>query len=443
MTHLLSRILIVSALALSACSHAPKPTASPSPAVRGKFADAPAFSDWSADCGRGDAGACKHLLSAVIFSGRGDLLTLGQDGFGGGCKAGVADACTGHLLATVNPEAPEGSLPGLRKACAEGSDIACLLEVPLAFEETTTGEEMFQLIELSTLRCEEAGGPTCSIVGNVYEQGAGASRDDARAAALYARGCETKDPASCFQHGQMLMAAAASDSAPEAEGAATAPESPAAAGSLTQARAAFTTACDGLMGPACYALAEQLFSGKGGAPDPARAREAAWRGCDLGDRTSCDFLAATNEGRTWPRPEGSSAYETPEAFAAMQRKYCAFGGGEACTALAFVDGAAAEESKSFEPMDGVIANLQRGCEAGVGRACAMLDKVGQDALRACDDGSEPAQCLVAGYALTSGTRVPDGFGTSLESDPARAEASFKKACEAGVQSACARVARPE
>lgn len=439
MTRLLPRLLIASTLALAACSHTQKPVAAPAPAPRGEFAATPAFSDWSADCGRGSAESCKRLLSAVIFSGRGDLLTQSAEGFNGGCKANVADACTGHLLATVNPQEPQASLPGLRKACAEGSGIACLLEVPLAFEETTTGEEMFQLIELATLRCEESGGPTCSIVGNIYEQGSGVSRDDARAAALYLRGCETRDAASCFQHAQMLSGTAnrAAEAAGEGE------EAPAeSVEALKQARAAFTIACDGMMGPACYALAEQTYAGKGGAADPARARSAAWRGCDLGDRTSCDFLAGSNEGQTWPQPEGTTAYESQEAFVAMQRKYCAFGGGEACTSLAFVDGLAAEESKNFEPMDGVIENLQRGCEGGVGRACALLDKVGQDALRACDEGSEIAQCLVAGYTLTRGTQLPGGFGESIDADPSKAAASFKKACEGGVQAACTHVAQP-
>src|SRR5690606_33690258 len=118
---------------------------------------------------------------------------------------------------------------------------------------------------------------------------------------------------------------------------------------------------------------------------PEQGRLDAWRACELGHRPACGFLAQSNEGRTFPAPEGAQAYVDEVAWAAMQRRYCGLGGHQACLQWAMAQLRQAEHAPDPSPVNGALETLDRSCREGNERGCHTLLSLVSGALRGCEE----------------------------------------------------------
>ena len=376
---------------------------------------------WRKACAQGEAKACAQIAASVLYADRGDLLMAALGDLEAGCAKGVQDACAAVEIARMKPESLETSVQRISKACAGGSYFACFLELPLSLELAGSEEAKVAMVQEGAAECESEGGVKCTIAaGALRARGRCGPRCLPRRcplpAGLRVQGSRELLPARDPARGVHRRRAARSG----------------APGVHHRLRRGDRT---GVLQPRLPAL-----RGEGRARRPLAARVHAKRACDLGDRTACDFLARTNEGKTFPPPEGSAAFTSPEEFEHVQRKYCDLGGGEACSDLAFLKGDVIEKSGKLEQMDPILGLLQQGCDAGAVRSCNALGHVVRDAIGACESG-ESNQCIVAGFAHARGIRLPPMSGESLPANPSQARRRSRRPATA-VRPASAIAPRP-
>ncbi len=251
----------------------------------------------------------------------------------------------------------------------------------------------------------------------LYASANGDKTDEAKVLGWVERGCETGSGYACHVLG--MTAAEAKD--------------------VARAKGLYERACGASVGPACFNLAWLLLDGTPAPADVDRGRTLARRACQLGDPSACDYLYATDDGQRRNLAEGESPYPGDAEKQRAASHWCAEGGAEPCTDLAFARGAIAEQSGNLAEMESVLGLLQRGCGRDSVRACNVLHHVAKDAIAACEAGNG-GQCLVAGFVHTQGVTVPVAERSVPASRiPWRRRRRSTKACAGGVETGCARV----
>ncbi len=165
---------------------------------------------------------------------------------------------------------------------------------------------------------------------------------------------------------------------------------------------------------------------------------------------------ATPEPETPPDPqceacleEGDTHYAAENFPAALDQyaQACETGVAEGCFRAGAIHNNGAAMSGIAEDYEQGAELLDRACGNGIADACALLATnydfglgVPQDdgratelRLRACEDGSLPINCSVAGAAYLAGRGVGE--------DPARARELFGRACSEGDPRGCYELAR--
>ncbi|MCY1078633.1 tetratricopeptide repeat protein [Archangium lansingense] len=375
-------------------------------------------------CKSGNAGDCSRLAHRLLTGASLTERSAFEEALRGGCERRQPDACAGlgallGLGTSATQANMEQALPLLQTACREGSSIGCAMELEARPPRTDDQAAQTEYLQKASAACERLGGSVCFTAASFLAATAGGAPDDARTDPLLAKACETGSAESCFQSG--IRASEKPGDGP------------------ARARALYEKACGLDHGPACFNLGYQLLTGTGGPADATRGREIALQACHLGDRTACDYLGATNEGRVLPEElqSGRQPYSSDEERKQVQRRFCELGGAESCTSVAFALGDRAEKGGHPEEMEPVLGLLQKGCRRGSERACNVLGHVVKDAIRACEQDNG-GQCLVAAFAYQQGIELPRGRGPTLPSDTAKARELFTKACERGIQPACER-----
>lgn len=417
----LSCLCLLAASAALGCAHT-SPKAEPEVAPAAASAslqqpELPPFPGTTAACAEGDAPACARLVQRVLSGVEPSEVAQYRPAFEAACEKRIADACAGLGVARSFNDGTEGEAAASRlfdDACGAGSSAGCALMLERKLRAEADQGAMGTLAQQTVEMCDRLGGSVCFTAATLFENGAGVPRDEARAKALTLRACDTGSAFACFVAGMNL---AEGQAVPSAE-----------------ARAAYEKACGSNIAGACFNLAYALLQGAT-AEEKEQGRALGLRACRLGDARACDFLAATNEGRS--APGAKDVYASPDAAQAANERYCELGGAEACVTVAFYKGARAEESGQLHELEKVLPLLQRGCVRGSVRGCNALAHVAADAVSSCE-GGDAGQCLVAGYVFTEGVRVPRVSGRSIKPDADRAKAAFQKACEGGVQAACSR-----
>ncbi|MDD5438420.1 MAG: tetratricopeptide repeat protein [Patescibacteria group bacterium] len=127
------------------------------------------------------------------------------------CDRGNAVSClklSGMYLKGENGarKDPARSKVLLQKACDTGLALACVALAMIYFESDDT-RDYVRAAELLRPVCasstEEEGPAACVLLGIIYEKGAGAAQDLAKAAELYRKACEAKPFYGCSRLGKM------------------------------------------------------------------------------------------------------------------------------------------------------------------------------------------------------------------------------------------------
>ena len=148
----------------------------------------------------------------------------------------------------------------------------------------------------------------CFNLGLVWDQGLGVRANPQKACTLFEKACADGLPDGCFRLGscQELGIGGAKDA--------------------TKARASHKKACDAAHGQSCFLLGALWYDGAGGPRDVNKAFVLFRKACDAGDPGSCDVVAgALARGEELPKDvaEAKRLYE----------KACAGGIRESCQSL--------------------------------------------------------------------------------------------------------------
>jgi hypothetical protein len=217
---MIARLLRGALVGLLVAGCAPPPVASPDVAP-GPPQDAPcATKDACLEAGARAEGAQDLARAQKLYrrachkgSGRGchsAALLLEGDANAGKRYALFREACVlGYDGATCFTTAerlreanPREALAFYRRGCAAGSVKACARG---SVDALGVGDDAAAL-EMATRGCDDTRADTCDALGVLHAQGRGVPRDEARALALFHKGCAAHDPSAC-DHEKKLGAA--------------------------------------------------------------------------------------------------------------------------------------------------------------------------------------------------------------------------------------------
>lgn len=224
----------------------------------------------------------------------------------------------------------------------------------------------------------------CERVGDMYYNGSGIPKDQAKSAGYYRRACDSDLLTSCLNagHQYFLGLGVAKD--------------------VNTAAWYFQRGCDGGVGAACYNLATAYATGMGVAQNMVKAKIYLKRGCDARVEKSCEALTNITVPDD-PRLTGSPNALFDAGLAASEAK-------DPARALLLFEGAC-------------DAGLAKACRStgliyGAGRAAIKLErddvKATQFFRRACDI-SPVNGCLELGtaYALGHGIAKDEARGFAI------------------------------
>ena len=166
---------------------------------------------------------------------------------------------------------------------------------------------------------------------------------------------------------------------------------------------------------ACNELGARYYTGEGVRASDTKARRHYQLACDLNDLMGCTNLAwMALDGLGGPADEGG-------ARASFQRA-CAGGEPLGCGGLGTLQAAAGAGLKARE-------NLEKGCQAGDGRACRSLGGIMKVPYPAASAGAYERGC-----AADDGPSCAEAAATA---PPAQAEGLRQRACSRGDGPSCA------
>jgi hypothetical protein len=218
---------------------------------------------------------------------------------------------------------------------------ACVEKRPHAFRN---------LVSLLDARAREGSGQACNELGLLYAQARFSSRDPAKAAYYFAKGCELRNPESCANVALQFLFYGESRSAQDVTGAFDFLEANSQGTNAVQsgyllglayetgqgriadkrrAREFYEKSCElGEVG-ACKNLGRMRLSGVGGAVDLAGAATALEKACQRGDAQSCFYLASL-----YHKGEGVSRDDERATF--LLKRACELNFPTACEALKII-----------------------------------------------------------------------------------------------------------
>jgi TPR repeat protein len=127
--------------------------------------------------------------------------------------------------------------------------------------------------------CAAGVAAACSTLGDIYHLGSGVTKDRARAAAFYARGCDGGDPEGCFDLADFHR-----------YGFVEPVDGSRAALLAARGIALFEDACREGDADMCHALGQRYRQGSGVLRDPGRAAALFEQACDRGSILACEDL---------------------------------------------------------------------------------------------------------------------------------------------------------
>lgn len=351
--------------------------------------------------------------------------------------------------------------------------------------------------------CDGGHGATaCSMIGDMYREGQGVQKDDAKAVALYKKGCEADDLSdykyqACWRlakygPGELDRTFSLYDKACKSKDAAacyilgvfysgtlgTVANRLGEGGSHARADALFQKACDGGHAMACYTFGSRIRVRTGLPKYMETALASFQKACDGGVRLACTNLGEMyRDGQGVPKDESRAAALLRRGEALQNKEYCDGGIVESCASL--IDLYERGEGVPKDLLTRPVALLQKACDGGESRGCTSLALmyergigVPKDLARAaalqkqvCDEGGIGG-CRNLAVMYRDGLGVPKdpvravsllkqlcekwggscadlGYmyehGQGVPKDEAQAAALYKKGCDGGNASGCARL----
>jgi TPR repeat protein len=174
-----------------------------------------------------------------------------------------------------------------------------------------------------------------------YVNGAGVPKDEGRAAAYFASGCDAHEGTSCFLLATIVLSTGSNDE------------------TFRRVVALFRSSCDFGYADACSALGLAHVQGELGLKsDPTHGADLLEAGCERGSASGCaTFAALVHDGRG--RPKDAARAE------GILTKACHDGSGEACGRLG---GYLIERGDRERGLD----DLRRACRLGLRLACDAI-----------------------------------------------------------------------
>jgi uncharacterized protein len=339
------------------------------------------------------------------------------------CRAGQVQACMAaaelHERRLVDDGSAAAAAEFWRAACELKHGPGCFRA---GLHRDATGGDVGGLFETAyeLLRSEcRVHGRGCVWLAAAYERGRGTDPDPSQAKEALARGCRLRDGDAC---GALAAVERRSGDARAA----------------VRAAALYERACYRLAAAAsCEELARWLHA-EPALADPARARAAAQRACDL-DVAHCAALADLLD-----RGPADEQQPVSELVAAA----CARGSAQACYRAGARRRAAGAGAAGPEALAAGVALWNRACELGSAEACGDLGflyyrgaDIPVDLRRAfvlhgeaCARGHGPA-CFYAGEQIDTGRDGTD------QARPSEAVAYYEASCALQHGPGCIRLAR--
>ncbi len=302
----------------------------------------------SSSCEAPPPPACGPEAAAVCFHDALDKQKAGDDAgaaalFDKGCSFGNADSCNNLGFSYDNARGvakdPERALQLFAKACGGGAAMGCANQAR-KLRASRKLEEARKVVEKG---CTTDYAEGCFLAGAMLLDGEGGPADAARGAALFDKGCSSKEPSqnACGLLGLLLL------------------QGRGVAADATRGETLLAKACEGGSPRSCMRLGMALRDGEGLAKDPARALTLLERGCSGGEADSCSEVGLSHEKAT------GTARDLAKALT-FYEKACVGGSDVGCLnqglALQFGRGAPRDVRKAAELFD-------KACGLGQEKAC--------------------------------------------------------------------------
>jgi uncharacterized protein len=311
-----------------------------------------------------------------------------------------------------------------------------------------------QAVKLYRKACDQGNMRACNNLGSMHENGKGVEADEAEAVSLYRKSCDGADALGCKNLGGMYengkgigkddtQAVAYYRKACDANFAlgCTALGVEYANGrgvprDYGQASTLFRKTCDLNDARGCHFLAGLYLNGYGVAKDEAQAARLAQKSCDGGYSVACDDM-----GRMYQSGKGVTIDDTQAV--AFFRKACAGDNASGCTSLGMALLGGKGVGKDYSQ---AVVFIRKGCEDSDAIGCFNLaalyfngtgvtkDEVQSASLvrKSCDSGYSRG-CANLGWMYENGRGV--------NKDLKQAEELYHTACEGEVEDACKNLKR--
>jgi serine/threonine-protein kinase len=333
---------------------------------------------------------------------------------------GTPSACVTHgelvRRYKLGDKPMEDAKASFQKGCDAGEQRGCRAYAAL-LERT----EPAKAAELYTTACDKSDAAACTLLGVLYEEGRGVTRDASRALGLYDKACKASDKLGCAYQAFILS-----------EGLGVRQDEARGTELAKDAATWLAMECDPNHPKQCIALGSMLAIGMGGAnKDEAKALELMQKGCDAGEPAGCANIGIM-------KLFGAGGPKNVKAGLGDLTRACDDGEYVACTSLGIL-----QARVMFVLRRGVrgVATLKLACQgvfnigcSGWGTAYPTPVEVATDlpgavamSAKACDAG-ELTGCVNLGAFHQYGVGTPKNRAKSSE--------LFKKACDGGNGDGC-------
>jgi TPR repeat protein len=290
---------------------------------------------------------------------------------------------------------------GEERACTRGEVEACVMLAHRFQDGRGARKDPARAAALYDKACSAGRLSACESLGYAYARGEGVGKDEARAARLFEQVCGSASDPDAGDDSRPRDCVPLADVLVSGRGIA-----------KDEARAAriYELACDRGAFEVCFALATLVAQGRGVAKDPSRAADLLVVTCGNAFGLGCDEAAEMFRGRSGVAKDPARAKEMEDRAVAWAASACDMHGDvPSCERIAH------RYARGVAPSDVAVAmgHLETACVRGVAEAC-----------RIAAGRYPPAK------AATALARARD------LADPSRTKAMLEKACDAGVLSDC-------
>ncbi len=352
-----SSLSALASLLLVACATAP--VAPPPSPVHASRPPCSTGRGCLAACSSGDTRACTLAADRLRY-GSGTARDVPRAGrlYRQACEAHDGLGCAGLGWVSQGPASEDAfrrARPLLEVACALDDAEACVSGGLLRLEgrggpvEAAEGEARVRRgLELLTAACQSGEGAACVRAATLFEAGPVPVRDDSRALVYLQRACEAGVPGGCSALALRYLT-----------GRGVAPDRARALALYKQVGEHYRTACEAGEPSACVELGQAHELGQGVPKEPARALAYQEKACALGEPAACLRAAWwLREGAEGVSPDAPRSSTLESQAEALLDESCRAGSGVDCLTLA--GGVAPEKARALR---------ERACALGQARAC--------------------------------------------------------------------------